>query len=83
MANEYVEYMKSEEWQVKRKELLEAASYLCEDCGEIANQVHHVNYDSLGEEEDSDVQVLCEDCHLWGQHGDEGYKELDDGFGEC
>lgn len=82
MANEYVEYMKSETWQERRKELLEAANYICEECGEIANQVHHINYDSLGDEEDDDVEVLCEDCHLWEKHGDEEYKDMDDGYGE-
>jgi 5-methylcytosine-specific restriction endonuclease McrA len=80
--NEYVEYMKSPEWREKRKELLTNADYICEECGEVASHVHHDNYDSLGEEEEGDVKILCRECHLWGEHGDEEYKDIDDGYGE-
>lgn len=80
--NEYVEYMKSPEWQERRLEFLKNADYICEGCGEKASHVHHTNYDSLGDEEESDVQVLCRDCHLWQEHGDEGYEDIDDGYGE-
>lgn len=82
MVNDYIEYMRSEDWQERRKEFLEEVNYICEECGDPATQVHHLNYDSLGDEEEGDVKCLCNDCHLWDEHGDEEYKDMDDGYGE-
>ena len=61
----YQAYLRSPEWKEKRKELLEEVNHECEDCGSDKNlQVHHLNYDNLGEEElGEDVEVLCRDCH--------------------
>jgi len=63
MNSEYKAYLSSKEWKEKRKEFLESANYECEDCGGKATQVHHLNYDCLGKEKESDVVVLCKQCH--------------------
>lgn len=82
MRASYIAYLNSEDWRERRKELLDEANHMCEDCGEIANNVHHLSYDNLGEEElGVDVEVLCEDCHLWGKHSVDG-KEANDEYGE-
>lgn len=63
MNENYIAYLKSPEWREKRKEFLEDANYECEDCGEKASQVHHLNYECLHDEERDDVAVLCKSCH--------------------
>lgn len=59
------EYIKSEEWDIKRKTKLKEANYKCQLCAENQTElhVHHNNYDNLGYEDMSDLIVLCKDCH--------------------
>ena len=63
MNENYKKYLKSQEWKERRKEFLEESNYECEACGGTATQVHHLNYDCLGEEEREDIEVLCKSCH--------------------
>ncbi len=74
--DEYKEYLSSNEWKEKRKEFLENQNYECERCGEYAVQVHHKNYDNLGDEDEDDVECLCYNCHM------EDIHEIEDGYGE-
>ena len=63
-GTEYVEYLMSDDWQDRRKELMEEVGWVCAECGDKATQLHHVCYDNLGEEEvDVDVVALCTACH--------------------
>ena len=41
---DYVEYLKSEEWQKLRAGVLKRADYKCEFCGALATMIHHVVY---------------------------------------
>jgi 5-methylcytosine-specific restriction endonuclease McrA len=60
----YQEYLQSEMWQDKKNLILEIAEYKCQKCGSKKNlQVHHLNYDSVGNENQHDVIVLCKNCH--------------------
>jgi len=75
--SEYIEYLKSEEWKEKRKLIMQQANWTCSKCGAKATQLHHLNYNNIGEEElDIDVIPLCKDCHdeIHGK-GDYGYTE--------
>ena len=77
MNDEYLEYLKSTDWKERRKELMEEANNVCSLCGAIATQLHHINYDNLGEEElEVDVIAVCNDCHkeIHGK-GEYGYEE--------
>lgn len=49
---------------MRRKEYLRETKH-CEICGVccFSLQVHHLNYDRLGKELDSDLMALCESCH--------------------
>lgn len=61
---EYLEYLKSEAWKVRRKWKLDQAGNRCQVCnagGEL--HVHHRTYERVGEERDNDLTVLCEMCH--------------------
>ena len=80
MNEEYISYLRSEHWRERRLEFLEAANWECEECGGKANQVHHLNYDCLYEEEDDDVMVSCWECHQ-DKHIEDG-KEGNDDYGE-
>lgn len=70
---EYQKYLQSAHWQTRRKEAIEAMDHACERCSmprwltQIAYQqdlnVHHLNYQNLGHEEFTDLEVLCRRCH--------------------
>lgn len=73
--DEYREYLKSDDWRERRKELMEEADWCCSSCGEKATQLHHLSYGNLGEEElEVDVVALCNNCHkeIHGKEDDYG-----------
>jgi hypothetical protein len=53
-------------WAEFRKFALAHTNCECQRCGERKRQlhVHHLNYDRLGCERLSDVEVVCEICHM-------------------
>jgi hypothetical protein len=59
------EYLISPWWRRRRHERLKKANGKCERCSRVVRftDVHHVYYDRIGEERDSDLEVLCRDCH--------------------
>lgn len=60
----YTDYLKTDEWQEKRRAALLNAGYRCELCHERKPlDVHHLTYDRRGYERPSDLQALCRDCH--------------------
>jgi 5-methylcytosine-specific restriction endonuclease McrA len=61
---EYIRYMNSKEWKIRREHAKEWAGYKCSLCaGKGYLQVHHNTYENLGHEEDEDLCVLCLSCH--------------------
>ena len=63
----YQTYLRSPEWEAKRKEKLESCQYKCEcegGCHRQATQIHHLHYDTLGNEDLQDLQALCAKCHM-------------------
>ncbi len=61
---EYIEYLKSDDWQERRKEMMDEAGWECSECGEKAKELHHLSYDNLGFEMLwVDVVPLCSKCH--------------------
>jgi hypothetical protein len=61
----YEAYMRSPEWRIFRDRILTERGRKCERCGSIEGvmHVHHLTYWRLGCERDTDVQVICADCH--------------------
>ena len=60
-------YIQSSEWKEKRKTKLEDCKSKCEcegGCVREATQVHHLHYDTLGNESMEDLQALCAKCHM-------------------
>ena len=69
---EYHRYIRSKAWQEKRQAKLEACDGICEcnaygdsiRCSREATQIHHLDYDSLGDENLDSLQALCRRCHM-------------------
>jgi 5-methylcytosine-specific restriction endonuclease McrA len=65
VAMPYADYLRTEHWQSTRLRALQRAGFQCKDC-EISGvqlDVHHLTYDRLGREAESDLIVLCHRCH--------------------
>jgi hypothetical protein len=59
------EYLKTPEWEEIRKAALARSGYACQLCNasKVQLDAHHRVYERIGCERDSDVIVLCNDCH--------------------
>lgn len=72
---EYLAYLKSPVWRALRERLWTERGKKCECCGDAKRlpdiRLHHKSYVRLYDELDSDLYVLCEDCHN-GMHGNWG-----------
>jgi hypothetical protein len=60
----YENYINSDEWKLKRKQALERDSYICQICGNDANEVHHLTYAHFKEEWLFELVSLCKACHF-------------------
>ena len=78
----YRKYMQSKAWKEKRQAKLDACRGKCEcegGCTREATQIHHLHYDSLGNDILDDLQALCPKCHMQKSkvrnfYGDTDYK---------
>lgn len=60
----YQDYLKSDEWAAKKEYLLSVRGYRCERCRSSKSlQAHHKTYESIGNESESDLLLLCRRCH--------------------
>ncbi len=61
----YSAYLHSKHWKKMRSIALKNASYKCQACStkDSILDVHHNSYDRLGNEDESDLIVLCRSCH--------------------
>jgi len=60
----YAEYLKTDHWKRTKDGALKRAGYKCQVCAETFRlQVHHNDYSRLGGEKNTDLVVLCSDCH--------------------
>lgn len=60
----YEEYLQSEAWKVKRKNLIKTLGDKCFYCGSKKNiNVHHKNYNNVGFETTNNVIIVCSKCH--------------------
>jgi 5-methylcytosine-specific restriction endonuclease McrA len=63
---DYQTYIHSEAWKARKAEAIRKAGYKCSvpDCKAYNRlECHHLTYQRLGNELDSDLLVLCEKCH--------------------
>jgi 5-methylcytosine-specific restriction endonuclease McrA len=65
----YQDYINSHWWKDKREWILHVKGNKCEKCHSTKQlNVHHITYDSLGNENSHDVMILCKRCHK-KEHG--------------
>ena len=60
----YERYLNGDEWHHKSMSKLDDAGHECEQCGGTAYECHHLHYDTIGEEQISDLMALCHACHM-------------------
>jgi hypothetical protein len=73
---DYEQYLRTAHWYRQRNRALKLAEHRCHRCDANRQlQVHHLCYDRLGEELDSDLEVVCRGCHL-GEHANEAGNGL-------
>lgn len=62
--SQYGDYLQTSHWRERRQRALKKALYACQVCKDLERlEVHHNTYERLGGELDSDLLVLCRDCH--------------------
>ena len=78
MANfDYAAYLQSEKWQEKRRKIFKRDRYRCCICGAAKNlRCHHITYENIGHEKDSDLATLCDTCHENLHQGNDYYDHL-------
>jgi len=60
----YIEYLNSKKWKDKRNLVFERDNYKCQECKEKnADDVHHLTYDNLGNENLNELVSVCRECH--------------------
>lgn len=75
----YYAYVKNEAWQAKRLSTFRRDGFRCVICGESKNlNCHHITYENLGVEENSDLVTLCEICHEKVHSGNSVERLLND-----
>lgn len=61
----YAEYLQTPHWREKRARAMARCGGQCQRCyrRDLGLHVHHMTYDRLGCEAESDLMVLCGLCH--------------------
>ena len=62
--------LSSTAWRQLRAERNAQTGGRCERCGRRCKrlELHHRTYDTLGQEQHDDVELLCRSCHRWADH---------------
>ena len=61
----YKIYRKTDTWAKKRARIYKRDRYRCQVCGSRRNlQPHHLTYERVGHELDTDLVTWCEKCHM-------------------
>ena len=61
---QYKSYLESDGWKKLRLKILWRDSFKCQDCSSTATQVHHLNYDHLHTDKESEFCIsICSTCH--------------------
>jgi len=61
----YYMYLNSVEWKAKRELILKRDKYECQICKlKSADNVHHLTYENIGNEQLIDLISLCRECHM-------------------
>ena len=64
----YHDYLASSKWAAVSMMRRAIDDDTCQDCYWRADDVHHITYDRLGDEQPGDLVSLCRSCHA-ARHG--------------
>ena len=68
---DYYSYLKTQAWEEMRQKIFRRDGFKCVICHEAKNlNVHHITYENLGAEKESDLVTLCQACHEKVHSGD-------------
>lgn len=68
----YQNYLDSDMWKDKKDMIFLVKGKRCENCGSKKNLViHHLHYETVGNESSKDVKILCIKCHNEVHNGGE------------
>ena len=71
-------YMRSNQWKLLKFQVLTLQNNQCKLCSSTHDlQLHHLTYERLGNEYQSDLVALCGQCHQ-NQHDHYGYDRTTD-----
>jgi hypothetical protein len=60
----YADYLRSNEWKIRRRKVLARCKSICEGCGEQpVSDIHHLTYAHVGNELLFELVGLCRFCH--------------------
>lgn len=61
----YINYIRSEKWQLKRQAWFDRNGRYCRACGTTRGpiELNHRTYERLGRERFSDLVAMCRPCH--------------------
>ena len=60
----YKIYLNSAQWRIFRWNVRKYFNFTCQRCGSTSSlDVHHLHYETIGEESIHDVTLLCRTCH--------------------
>lgn len=64
-------YYSSLRWEEMKSYIKEKFNYTCQRCGATKNplHVHHKTYENFGNEDPSDLELLCRECHTEHHRG--------------
>ena len=61
---QYAEYLKSADWKAKKKRKYAKCNHRCAVCGATERlDVHHMNYRQIYDVKNTDLRILCRECH--------------------
>lgn len=66
--SEYSDYLNSDDWKNKRKEILTRDNNICQICKGTAECVHHLTYAHIRNEYFFELISLCKSCHIEHYH---------------
>lgn len=76
-VNSYKDYLKTNHWKKKKQSFLATVKRQCMECGSKSNlHVHHLTYKNVGNERNSQLCLLCKDCHFAAHK--KGKEKLDE-----
>lgn len=85
VVESYTDYLQTKHWKAMREKVYEEYNGICGVCGEIVpralSNIHHRTYKRVGNEDMSDLILLCKSCHAKAHKRKDKLKDGKRNFG--